>query len=75
MAKIKESFENGDANSLERTAHALKGSVGNFGAKRSFEAAYRLEKMGKEKKLDDAREAFDELEEELAALETEMKKE
>jgi two-component system, sensor histidine kinase and response regulator len=75
LAKINGCIAGGDAYNLERTAHSLKGSVGNLGAKRSYEAAYRLEKMGNEKKLDDAREAFDELEKELAALETEMRKE
>jgi len=36
-----------DAAALQRAAHTLKGSVGNFGAEGTFEAAYQLEKMGR----------------------------
>jgi len=72
MTKIKEGIAKGDTYVLERASHALKGSVGNLGAKRSFDAAYRLEKMGRENKMDGAREAFKELRKELATLETEL---
>ncbi len=63
-----------DAYALERTAHSLKGSIGNFGAKRSFDAAYRLEKLGKEGKMDESKEAFKELEKELIVLEAELRR-
>ncbi len=72
MEKIKDSITNNDAFMLERSAHSLKGAVGNFGAKLSFNAAYRLEKLGKENCLDYAEEAFRELESELAAFETRL---
>jgi len=72
MAKIKESIAEGDAYKLERAAHSLKGSVGNLGAKRSFEAAYSLEKMGRDKKMDGSGAAFKDLEKELASLETQL---
>ena len=72
LAAIKKRIEEGDAEGLERAAHSLKGSVGNLGAKRSFEAAFRLEKMGKEKNLDNSKETFKELQNELAALENEL---
>jgi CheY-like chemotaxis protein len=72
LAIIKDAIAKSDAYALERAAHALKGSIGNFGAKRSFDAAYRLEKMGKEGKMDETKEAFKELEKELALLETEL---
>ena len=74
LAKINDGIVNADPYTLERAAHALKGSVGNFGAKRSFDAAYRLEKMGKEGKMENAGEAFKELEKELETLETELKR-
>ena len=72
LAIIKDAIAKSDAYALERAAHSLKGSIGNFGAKRSFDAAYRLEKMGKEGKMDETKEAFNELEKELALLETEL---
>ena len=72
LGKIKEAITGSDAHMLEQAAHSLKGAVGNFGAKRSFDAAYRLEKMGKEGKMDGSGDALKELEKELAALESEL---
>lgn len=36
-----------DAHALEQAAHALKGSVGNFCAPAAYEAAFRLEQIGR----------------------------
>lgn len=55
-----------DSQALERAAHSLKGSVGNFGAKAAYEAAYRLEMMGRRGEMAHVTEALAELE---AALE------
>ena len=49
-------------------AHTLKGSVGNFAAKSAFEAAQRLEIMGRDRDLDNVAEARMTLELELARL-------
>jgi len=73
LTQIKEEIARGDARALERAAHRLKGSVGNFGAKRSYETAYRLEQLGKDGKTDEAGDALKELERELKALEKEIK--
>jgi len=73
MAKIKESIAEGDAYALEHAAHSLKGSVGNFGAKRAHEAVYHLEKLGREEKMSDAAEALSHLEKEFKTLTTEIK--
>jgi hypothetical protein len=48
-------------------------SPGNLGAKRAFEAAYRLELMGKEGRLAGAKGVLSELETELKDLEIAMK--
>ncbi|MCD6298639.1 MAG: response regulator, partial [Deltaproteobacteria bacterium] len=74
LAEIKEAISKSDADALDRSAHSLKGSVGNFGAKRAFEAAYRLEKLGKDGKMGNAENEFSTLEKELTALEAEMKR-
>ena len=74
IAHIREAITNSDANALDKAAHSLKGSVGNFGTKRAFEAAYKLELMGKESKLAKADAALLRLEKELTALEAAMKK-
>jgi len=73
IAQIREGIAKGDANALEQAAHSLKGSVGNFGAKRAFEAAYRLEVIGRKGRLAEADAALSELEKELKDLEAAMK--
>ena len=57
-----------DAKGLERAAHALKGSVANFGARGAFESARALEMMGREGNLAGAPETFDALERQIERL-------
>jgi HPt (histidine-containing phosphotransfer) domain-containing protein len=73
LAQIREGIVKSDADAIENAAHSLKGSVANFGAKRAFEAAYRLERLGREGKLREAETARSELEMEIKVLETAMK--
>jgi two-component system, sensor histidine kinase and response regulator len=72
LKKIKDAVAEKDAYKLERAAHALKGAVANFGARRCFEAAFRLEKMGREKELGEAEEALNRLEKELGLFKIEL---
>jgi two-component system sensor histidine kinase/response regulator len=46
LSAIRKSVEDGDGKALARTAHALKGSVGNFGKSESFRLAAALEQNG-----------------------------
>ncbi|MFZ0448766.1 MAG: response regulator, partial [Desulfatiglandaceae bacterium] len=73
IAKIKEGIAGNDAGILEREAHSLKGAVGNFSAKEAHEAAYRLEKLGKEGNMATAKEGLSNLERSLNELVSEMK--
>ncbi len=73
LSKIRKEIADGNAPALELAAHSLKGSVGNFGAKRAYEAAYQLEKLGKEGKMGDAADALSKLEKEFSSLAAEMK--
>ena len=57
-----------DARALERSAHTLKGSVGNFGADAAFQAALRLEKIGRSGDLMGVDEAYRALEAEMERL-------
>ncbi|MEW6666522.1 MAG: response regulator [Thermodesulfobacteriota bacterium] len=66
--KIKEGLAAGDAYGVERAAHSLKGSVGNFGARLAYESAHRLEANGRDKKLAEATEELSVLEKELERL-------
>jgi HPt (histidine-containing phosphotransfer) domain-containing protein len=70
LSKLREAIERQDAQAVESTAHSLKGAVGNFGAMPAFEAALRLEVMGREGNLSEARTGFLVLEEELRRLES-----
>jgi two-component system, sensor histidine kinase and response regulator len=73
IAGIREAIAEKDSGALERAAHALKGSVGNFGAREAFDAAFRLEKSGKYGKMDALEEELSILEKSFAELADEMK--
>jgi HPt (histidine-containing phosphotransfer) domain-containing protein len=62
----------GDAHTLERSAHGLKGSVANFGARTAVDAAFQLEQLGRAHKLDQAPPALAVLERTLACLHAEL---
>ncbi|MBV8774013.1 MAG: response regulator [Deltaproteobacteria bacterium] len=68
MQAIRESVERGVPSSLERSAHALKGSVANFGAKSAYEVALKLEHMGHDGDLTRVREMLAELEAKVGRL-------
>jgi CheY-like chemotaxis protein/HPt (histidine-containing phosphotransfer) domain-containing protein len=72
MGKIRQGIAARNAIAVEEAAHCLKGSVANFGAKRAFEAAKRLEFIGKGGNLAEAESARTQLEMELKALEMAM---
>ncbi len=65
---IGEALSRHDARSLERAAHALKGSIGNFGAQRAFDAALELETLARGGDLAPAKGAWQTLECELEYL-------
>jgi len=57
---------------VERTAHTLKGSVGNFGARSAVQAAQRLEAMARDRDLNEAPQAVILLESEINRVTTEL---
>ena len=61
-----------DAKALERSAHSLKGSVGNFGAAAAQEAALQLELIGRRGDLREVDGAMACLESALSSLQPEM---
>ncbi len=58
IARVERAIANGDAVRLKETAHALKGSVGNFDSGTVFETVRHLEMLGREANLTDAPAAF-----------------
>jgi two-component system sensor histidine kinase/response regulator len=70
MAAARDAVERRDGPALERAAHSLKGSVGNFRAPAAVEAAQSLENLARQGCLDDAPGAFTELEAALSCLQS-----
>ncbi|MGH7935928.1 MAG: Hpt domain-containing protein, partial [Chthoniobacterales bacterium] len=68
VGQIQEAVARGDAAKLENAAHALKGSVANFGARNAVEAAFRLEQMGRTNQISDAAGMLVKLESALAVV-------
>lgn len=70
--QIKAAVASRDATALEHAAHSLKGSVSTFGADRAFEAAFALEKQGRNGDLTAAQDGLLQLEQALEALRPEL---
>ena len=68
LAEARAAIARADGSALERAAHALKGAVGNFGARAAFDAAMALEKMGRAGPLTHAPESLATLEQQIALL-------
>jgi signal transduction histidine kinase/CheY-like chemotaxis protein len=68
LEKIRQAVQSCDSSSLEKAAHALKGSVSNFCAPRAQEAAVRLEEIGRSGEAASAESALRGLEESLNEL-------
>jgi PAS domain S-box-containing protein len=73
LAAIKKAIDRRDALGLEKAAHTLKGSLGNFAAKHAFAAAQQLETMARKGELDAASAVSVTLESELAHLTEELR--
>ncbi len=68
LRQIKESAESGDHQSFQRAAHTIKGSLGIFGAQVAVKIALGLENMGRERNLEFADPAYNQLEEEIKRI-------
>jgi len=68
LAEIRDAIRAGDLIRLNCAAHNLKGAVSNFGARYAFEAALKLEILGKQGKLEDAPVIYNALEKEIERL-------
>jgi len=68
LAEVRRAVESGNAGSLERTAHRLKGSTATFGANGAYDLAQLLERQGREGKVEGSRELLARLEVELERM-------
>jgi two-component system sensor histidine kinase/response regulator len=66
--QMREAISNQDATLLRRAAHTLKSSADIFGAKRVKDLCVQLEMMGQNEELDEAEDAFKNLEIEVDTL-------
>jgi HPt (histidine-containing phosphotransfer) domain-containing protein len=66
LSEIRAAIVRTDDKALKRAAHTLRGSVGNFGAKRAIDATSQLEELGRRGDFAHAEEIASRLEEELA---------
>jgi HPt (histidine-containing phosphotransfer) domain-containing protein len=57
-----------DGEALQRAAHSLKGSVSNFGAEGVYQAAFALEKLGRNGDLSGVLTCIDTLEHSLRTI-------
>ncbi len=61
MDTMREAYHSGDAETLSRTAHSLKGMLRNFQAEAAADTAFYLEKKAKEKKMEALDQIIDKL--------------
>ena len=62
LEEIRSGVDAGNATSVERSSHALKGLMSNFGAKECVEVALKLELAGREGAVDDCSKELKKLE-------------
>jgi HPt (histidine-containing phosphotransfer) domain-containing protein len=74
ITEIQEAIAGAEAPKLENAAHAIKGSVANFGAREAVEAAFQLEQMGRARQLSGAEPILRKLEGALAEVCRELAK-
>lgn len=68
MVALQQAVEFRDGKSIERIAHSLKGAIGSFAARPAYEAALKLEGLGRQDDFAGARQACLDLENEVASL-------
>jgi signal transduction histidine kinase/DNA-binding response OmpR family regulator len=68
LSQLRSAVRRRDAARVQTSAHALKGSVGNFAARSAYEAAQKLETMGREGDLSAVGAAYATLQDEVTRL-------
>ena len=74
LKELRDAIACGDVQQAERTAHALKGSVSNFGSLAALEVAREIEDLGRSGKLAEMTPLLDHLELALGALRLELER-
>jgi two-component system, sensor histidine kinase and response regulator len=72
LSEIRDAFQQGDGERLEKSAHTLKGSVSNFAAEAAVQAALKLETIGRSRDVAEAPRAIMQLEKEIDRVREEL---
>ena len=72
LESLREALNVGDADSIAKTAHALKGSAGNLGASRMTRVAAQLETLGRSGNLESAEDLLEQLRDEFEKVSAEL---
>jgi CheY-like chemotaxis protein len=73
LDEIADAVDKGDAELIDRTAHRLKGAVGNIGAQAVVDLALELEKMGRKGELDGIEDKYRQLKNKVNQLVQELR--
>jgi len=73
MAGIQKALQQKDSENLASLAHALKGSLGIFGAEAARHSAQQLEDLGRAREFRGVGRVYDQLKEEIAGLEANLR--
>jgi len=68
LHEIESALARADSDAVQRSAHTLKGAVGNFSAQSAYNAAYKLETIGHDGDLNEAPAAYSLLKQEISRL-------
>ena len=72
LAEIRGAVYSGDWETLERSAHSLKSSVGMLCADEAFETTFRLEQRGRERRADGLHEDLRKTEQQISLLQEQL---
>jgi CheY-like chemotaxis protein/HPt (histidine-containing phosphotransfer) domain-containing protein len=72
LTDLREALDRGNAESLKQTAHALKGSAANLGARRMAHFAARIEELGDSGDLKEVADLLEELQREFEGVSAEL---
>jgi len=65
LEELEDLIAKNDSAQVERKAHSLKGSIGNFGVGKAYELACQIETLGKESRLEGAADVLKKLEDQM----------
>ncbi len=74
LEEIRDAIGLGDDARVQRAAHTLKGTSGNLGARGTMDAAFRLEVLARDGKVEDFPRAFEDLRAELDRLTRDLRR-